>query len=442
MNTSLAMVPNEYPIRPLDRIISEVPKSAESRRAQFRIILGGKGAANRIKSGVVKIKSDAEEKVVPILPLWKQAQSLEEKVAYLRKEDQAKLRGTEKELEELKQLVKNIDLNLVMSEENEKKPPRAKAREITDEMKKNHVLYLKDATEWQEKFTEEEAGYWDIEGLKASPEVIKGVLTVVEFLQNIPKDLKRIFNMVDINPSLLSHMAAAGLIAGHIAEKDNEKAGKMVVNPVHVAMGAAGHDFGKGHATINEAWAFPGKFNKLMGEIMDLHPDIGEIFWKAAFKLPNVPEIMMEAKEMIIRVAKQHHERMDGRGYTEGLTSDEIAIESKYANVADSAHAMWNKRPHDTREFNDRGEELVKPQVKEGQGGQFDKEKTNTFLNSFFPKNSDERKIRFVDHRTYNAKTNDEEQSKECHLTSYEDILKNARDLSPNADYDKFIDKL
>ncbi|HEV7797301.1 MAG TPA: HD domain-containing phosphohydrolase [Pyrinomonadaceae bacterium] len=48
-------------------------------------------------------------------------------------------------------------------------------------------------------------------------------------------------------------------------------------------------------------------------------------------------------------MAKYHHERMDGRGYPDGLTDLEIPIGAKIVTMADSFDAMTTDRPYKTR---------------------------------------------------------------------------------------------
>lgn len=47
--------------------------------------------------------------------------------------------------------------------------------------------------------------------------------------------------------------------------------------------------------------------------------------------------------------AKYHHERMDGRGYPDGLTDKQIPLGAKIVTVADSFDAMTTDRPYKTR---------------------------------------------------------------------------------------------
>ena len=48
-------------------------------------------------------------------------------------------------------------------------------------------------------------------------------------------------------------------------------------------------------------------------------------------------------------MAKYHHERMDGRGYPDGLTDTQIPIGAKVVTLADSFDAMTTDRPYKTR---------------------------------------------------------------------------------------------
>ncbi|MCA1613241.1 MAG: HD domain-containing protein [Acidobacteria bacterium] len=48
-------------------------------------------------------------------------------------------------------------------------------------------------------------------------------------------------------------------------------------------------------------------------------------------------------------MAKYHHERLDGRGYPDGLTRDEIPLSARLVNVADSFDAMTTDRTYKRR---------------------------------------------------------------------------------------------
>lgn len=50
--------------------------------------------------------------------------------------------------------------------------------------------------------------------------------------------------------------------------------------------------------------------------------------------------------ETVARIARSHHERLDGSGYPDGLRGDEIPYGSRLIAVADAFDAMTHKRPY------------------------------------------------------------------------------------------------
>lgn len=67
-------------------------------------------------------------------------------------------------------------------------------------------------------------------------------------------------------------------------------------------------------------------------------------------------------------MAKYHHERMDGRGYPDGLTDLQIPIGAKIVTLADSFDAMTTDRPYKTR----RSFDEVIHDFRRNTGSQFD----------------------------------------------------------------------
>ena len=66
--------------------------------------------------------------------------------------------------------------------------------------------------------------------------------------------------------------------------------------------------------------------------------------------------------------AKYHHERVDGRGYPDGLTGEQIPLGAKIVSLADSFDAMTTDRPYRRR----RSFEDVVRDLRENSGKQFD----------------------------------------------------------------------
>ena len=67
-------------------------------------------------------------------------------------------------------------------------------------------------------------------------------------------------------------------------------------------------------------------------------------------------------------MAKHHHERLDGRGYPDGLTDQQIPVGAKIVSLADSFDAMTTDRPYKRR----RSFEDVVVDLRENSGKQFD----------------------------------------------------------------------
>jgi HD-GYP domain-containing protein (c-di-GMP phosphodiesterase class II) len=48
----------------------------------------------------------------------------------------------------------------------------------------------------------------------------------------------------------------------------------------------------------------------------------------------------------VAKAVLQHHERLDGSGYPQGLAEDEITIEARVLSVADTIESMLSDRPY------------------------------------------------------------------------------------------------
>lgn len=80
--------------------------------------------------------------------------------------------------------------------------------------------------------------------------------------------------------------------------------------------------------------------------------------------------ILMNIKEMpqLAYGARWHHERVDGRGYPDGIKGSEIPEEARIISVADAYDAMTSNRSY----RNAMTQEDVKEQIIKGKGAQFD----------------------------------------------------------------------
>ncbi len=94
------------------------------------------------------------------------------------------------------------------------------------------------------------------------------------------------------------------------------------------------HDIGK-ISVPAEILSRPEKLTNLAFELIKTHAQSGyDILKDIEFPWP------------IARIVHEHHERMDGSGYPNGLTGDEIFLESRILAVADVVEAIASHRPY------------------------------------------------------------------------------------------------
>ena len=91
-------------------------------------------------------------------------------------------------------------------------------------------------------------------------------------------------------------------------------------------------------------------------------------------------------------MAKYHHERLDGRGYPDGLTDEQIPLGAKIVSLADSFDAMTTDRPYRRR----RSFEDVVRDLRENSGKQFDGKVVSAFARALLKEVTGESKDRRI----------------------------------------------
>jgi len=94
------------------------------------------------------------------------------------------------------------------------------------------------------------------------------------------------------------------------------------------------HDLGKINVPA-EILSKPGKLIDLEFQIIQTHPQVG-------YDLLKNIEFPWPIAEMVL----QHHEKMDGSGYPQGLKGSDILLEARILCVADIVEAMSSHRPY------------------------------------------------------------------------------------------------
>ena len=101
-----------------------------------------------------------------------------------------------------------------------------------------------------------------------------------------------------------------------------------------VRIAAMIHDIGKINIPV-EILSKPGNINQYELELMQNHPQAGyDILKEIDFPWP------------VAKAVHQHHERLDGSGYPNGLKGDNILLEARVIYVADVVEAMSSHRPY------------------------------------------------------------------------------------------------
>ena len=101
-----------------------------------------------------------------------------------------------------------------------------------------------------------------------------------------------------------------------------------------VRVAALLHDVGK-IVVPSEILAKPGRLTEIEFELIKTHPRAGnEMLAGIEFPWP------------VAEVALQHHERLDGSGYPQGLRGEAIMLEARILAVADVVEAMASHRPY------------------------------------------------------------------------------------------------
>ena len=101
-----------------------------------------------------------------------------------------------------------------------------------------------------------------------------------------------------------------------------------------IQRGAEIHDIGKIKIPA-EMLSRPGKINDLEFQMIQAHSQIGhDILRDIDFPWPIADMVL------------QHHERMDGSGYPNGLKGEQILLEARIIAVADIVEAMMSHRPY------------------------------------------------------------------------------------------------
>jgi cyclic di-GMP phosphodiesterase len=135
-----------------------------------------------------------------------------------------------------------------------------------------------------------------------------------------------------------------------------------------IRLGGELHDIGKigtREAVLHKPTSLtPDEFRQITE-----HPALGEqMLAPLAHESPNV-----------LKIVRSHHERLDGRGFPDGLRGEKIPIEARIVAVADSFDAMTTRRPY--REAREPCDAMC--ELRRVAGTQLDPEAVEAFVAAF-----------------------------------------------------------
>ncbi|MCW9088727.1 MAG: PAS domain S-box protein [Gammaproteobacteria bacterium] len=161
--------------------------------------------------------------------------------------------------------------------------------------------------------------------------------------------------------------------AGHqrrVAELAAAIAGEMGLEKeriLGIRLGGTIHDIGKIYIPA-EILNRPGKLTETEFGLIKSHTQVGyEIIKDVEFPWP------------VAEMVYQHHERLDGSGYPQGLKGDEITLEARILAVADVVEAITSHRPYRTA----LGIEVGLEEIRKNRGKFYDPEAVDACLRLF-----------------------------------------------------------
>jgi HD-GYP domain-containing protein (c-di-GMP phosphodiesterase class II) len=144
-----------------------------------------------------------------------------------------------------------------------------------------------------------------------------------------PGDAPALLELVRHDSDLFVH----GLKVGKLAERIAVALGLADGYATRIRLAGELHDIGK-LAIPRSVLTKPGALSDRERRAIERHPIVGA----AILQLAGLPRQA--------RWVRHHHERMDGRGYPDGLAAHEIPLPSRIILAADAFDALTSDRPY------------------------------------------------------------------------------------------------
>lgn len=213
--------------------------------------------------------------------------------------------------------------------------------------------------------SEEEFDYSDVEVVDKFSKIISGFYAARKYFEMEGKFHKNIvLALVKALEYYDTYTRGHSERVARYSADTAEKMGLPKERIKRVYWAALVHDIGKifiPQRILNK----PGRLTEEEFEMVKIHPVKGY-------------EVLMEAEGMedIALIVRHHHERCDGKGYPDGLTCEQIPLESRIITVADAFDAMTSTRSYrDPLSVSEALDEILK-----NSGTQFDPRVVDTFV--------------------------------------------------------------
>jgi putative nucleotidyltransferase with HDIG domain len=135
-----------------------------------------------------------------------------------------------------------------------------------------------------------------------------------------------------------------------------------------IRLGGELHDIGK-IGTREAVLHKPGSLTDEEFRQITEHPLLGE----------RMLSPLAQESPDVLRIVRSHHERLDGRGFPDGLRGEKIPIEARIVAVADAFDAMTTRRPY--RESRPPADALA--ELRRVAGSQLDPEAVEAFVGTY-----------------------------------------------------------
>lgn len=206
---------------------------------------------------------------------------------------------------------------------------------------------------------------------------IHGIMKTGRVVRSIQKVFKDILSCLNENKAALNLLATAKVHEDHVYNHSLNVSiyacqlaienGLPIKKIEDIGLGAMLHDLGKLFIP-KEILNKPGKLTEMEFELIQSHCELGFNQLRKIYEIP-LP---------VAHCALQHHERIDGKGYPQGLKNNEIHKYAKIISVADVFDAVTSHRTYHPAMLPHKAMEILY----NGKGTQFEPRQVDLFKES------------------------------------------------------------